>query len=102
MPWLEYPIIFDRSDQPEHLVDVGRFPLVVSAVIESVRATKVSMDGGSDSSLLYWDTFEILKIGTDKLHPTRGPISGVVPRRQVMPLGVIDLRVTFSDVVNYC
>ena len=54
LPWSEHPITFDESDQPEHLVDVGRFPLVVSVVLETVRATKIFMDGGSDSNLIYW------------------------------------------------
>jgi hypothetical protein len=97
----EHPITFDERDQPEHSIDVGRFPLVVSAVLETVRATKIFMDGGRDSNLIYWDTFEKLRIDTDKLRPTRGPITGIVPGRQVMPLGVIDLRVTFGDVANY-
>ena len=66
LPWSEHPITFDESDQPEHSVDVGRFPLVVSAVLETVRATKIFMDGGSDSNMIHWDTFERLKIGTDK------------------------------------
>lgn len=78
LPWLENSITFDRSDQPKHLVDIGRFPLVVSTVIETVRATKVFMHGGTDFNLLYWDTFKRLKIGIDKLCPVKGLITGVV------------------------
>jgi hypothetical protein len=81
LPWSEHPITFDESDQPEHSVDVGRFPLVVSAVLETVRTTKIFMDRGSDSNLIYWDTFERLKISTDKLHPPSGPITKIVPER---------------------
>ena len=58
LPLSEHPITFNKSDQPEHSVDVGRFLLIVSAVLETVLATKVFMDGGSDSNLIYWDTFE--------------------------------------------
>ena len=36
LPWLEHPITFDKSYQPEHSIDVGRFPLVVSVVLETV------------------------------------------------------------------
>ena len=53
LPWSAHPITFGESDQPEHLVDVGRSPLVVSAVLETIRATKIFMDGGSDSNLIY-------------------------------------------------
>jgi hypothetical protein len=82
-------------------VDVERFLLVVSTVLETVLTTKVFMDGGSDSNLMYWDTFEKLKISVDKLHPAKGPITRIMPGRQVMPLGIIDLWVTFGEVVNF-
>ena len=101
LPWSEHPITFDESDQPKHSVDVCRFPLVVSVVLETVRATKIFMDGGSDSNLIYWDTFERLKIGMDKLRPPRGPITKIVPGRQVMPLSIINLRVMFGEVANF-
>ena len=81
LPWSEHPITFNESDQPEHSVDVGRFPLVVTIVLETICATKIFMDAGSDSNLIYWDTFERLKIGTDKLHAPRGPITRIVPGR---------------------
>ena len=81
LPWSEHPITFDVSDQLEHSVDVGRFPLVVSAFLETIRTTKIFMDGGSDSNLIYWDTFERLKISTDKLIPLGGPITKIVPGR---------------------
>ena len=102
LPWSEHPITFDESDGPEHSVDIGRFPLVVSTVLETVRGTMIFMDGGSDSNLIYWDTFEKLKISTDKLRPPRGLITGIVPGRQVMPLGIIDLWVMFGEAANFC
>jgi hypothetical protein len=81
LPWSEQPITFDESDQLKHSVDVGRSPLVVSAVLKTVRATKVFTDGGSDSNLIYWDTFKKLKISTNKLCPPKGPITRIVPGR---------------------
>ena len=78
LPWSVHSIAFDESDQPEHSVDVGRFPLVVSIVLETVHATKIFMDGGSDSNLIYWDIFERIKIDTDKLRPPRGLITEIV------------------------
>jgi hypothetical protein len=101
LPWSEHPITFDESDQPEHLVDVRRFPLIVSTVLGTILAMKVFMDGGSDSNLIYWDTFKKLKISVNKLRPTKGPITRIVPRRQVMPLNTIDLWVTFGEAANF-
>jgi hypothetical protein len=58
------------------------------------------MDRGSDSNLIYWDTFEKLNIGIEKLCPARGLITSVVPGQQVMPLGIVDPKATFGDAVN--
>jgi hypothetical protein len=91
LPWSEHLITFNE-DQPEHSIDISRFPLVVSTILKTVRATKIIMDGGSDSNLIYWDTFKRLKIGIDKLCPLRVPITRIVPGRQVM---------TSFEVVNF-
>ena len=101
LPWPEHPITFDKSDQPEHSVDVDRFLLVINIVLRTIRAIKIFMYGGSDSNLIYWVTFERLRIGIDKLCLIRGLITRIVPGRLVMPLGIIDLRVTFGEVTNY-
>ena len=73
---------------------------MVSEVLEAIRTTKIFMDGGSDSNLIYWDTFKRLKIGMDKLCSLKGMLTEIVPGRQVMPLGIIDLWVMFGEVVN--
>jgi hypothetical protein len=46
-------------------------PLGGSAVIETVRVSKIFMGRGSNINLLYWDTFERLKIGIDRLRSHR-------------------------------
>jgi len=42
-------------------------------------------------------------MGIDRtnLHPIRAPFHGVVPGRQAIPLGQIDLPITFGDQSNY-
>ena len=42
-------------------------------------------------------------MGVDRsnLHPIRAPFHGVVPGKQTMPLGQIDLPITFGDRSNY-
>ena len=39
------------------------------------------------------------EMGVDQtcLHPTQAPFHGIVPEKQAMPLGQIDLLVTFRD-----
>ena len=42
-------------------------------------------------------------MGVDRtrVHPTRAPFHGIVPEKQAMPLGQIDLPITFRDQFNY-
>jgi hypothetical protein len=35
--WCEVPITFDRSDHPEFVPKLGRFPLIVSPIIKDVK-----------------------------------------------------------------
>lgn len=42
--WSEVAITFDQEDHPVHVPHPGRFPLLVSPIVE-VRLTKVLMDG---------------------------------------------------------
>lgn len=101
LPWSERLITFDKNDHPNHIVKTCRFPLVVNTMIKTAWVTMIFMDGGSNINLLYWDTFEKLKIGIDKLCPPWGLIYGVTLGRQVMPVGTITLKVTFGNAVHY-
>jgi hypothetical protein len=59
--WSEWSITFDRTNHPDQVVKAGRFHLVVSAVIETVRMTKILMDEGNGINILYKDAFDKLK-----------------------------------------
>jgi hypothetical protein len=83
------------------VVEAGRFLLVVTAVIENTRVMKILMNGGSGINILYKDAFNKLNMDIRKLHASRSPFHGIVLGRRVMPLGTIDLSVTFSDAVHY-
>ena len=57
------------------------------------RLTKVLMDGGSD--------LNIMGIYRARIWPTGVPFHGIMPRKQAMPLGQIDLPITFGNLTNY-
>lgn len=61
-------------------MEARRFPLMVSAMVENVRMTKILMDGGSDINILYKDVFEKLNIDASKLHASHSPFHGIVLR----------------------
>ena len=83
------------------MVEAGRLDLVVTIVIEKVRVTKILMDEGSGINIFYMDAFNKLNVDIRTLHASQSPFHGIVPGRRVMPLGTIDLSVTFGDVVHY-
>jgi hypothetical protein len=59
------------------------------------------MDGGSGITVLYASTLDDKGILRSALRPSTVPFHGVVPRIEVLPLGQIDLPVTFGDVRNF-
>ena len=50
---------------------------------------------------MYAKTLDEMGVDRTNLRPIRAPFHGVVPGRQAMPLGQIDLPVTFEDRSNY-
>ena len=99
--WSESPITFDRSDHPDVVPKPGRFPLIVDPLVGTTRLTKSLMDGGSGLNLMYLNTFVALGLSREKLRPSPHPFYGVVPGKQSIPIGQIDLPVTFGDADNY-
>ena len=59
------------------------------------------MDGGSGLNIMYAKTLDEMGIDRTNLCPIRAPFHGVMPGKQAVPLGQIDLPVTFGDQFNY-
>ena len=59
------------------------------------------MDGGSGLNIMYAKTLDVMGVDRTHLRPTRAPFHVIVPRKQAMPLGQIDLPITFGDQFNY-
>ena len=70
-------------------------------IIGTKRLTKVLMDGGSGLNIMYAKTLDEMGVDRTNLRPTRAPFHGIVPGKQDMPLGQIDLPITFGDQFNY-
>jgi hypothetical protein len=105
--WSEEAITFDRKDHPAAVPHPGRFPLVVEAIVgggsdcKPVRLTKVFMDGGSGLNLLYTRTLDAMGVSRSLIRPSKSPFFGIVPGVQAVPMGQIDLPVTFGDAGNF-
>jgi hypothetical protein len=60
------------------------------------------MDGGCGINVLYVSTLVEMGIPRSALRSLTAPFHGVVPGIEALPLGQIDLPVTFGDVQNFC
>jgi hypothetical protein len=101
LKWSEVPITFDREDHPDHVPQPGSYPLVVAPLFKSKRVHKVLMDGGSGINVLYASTLDDMGIPRSQLRLSTAPFHGVIPGMEALPIGQIDLPVTFGDMRNF-
>jgi len=59
------------------------------------------MGGGSGLNIMYTETLDAMGVDRARIRPTGAIFHGIVPRKQAMPLGKIDLPVTFGGPSNY-
>ncbi|XP_066354797.1 uncharacterized protein [Miscanthus floridulus] len=79
----------------------GRYLLVVDPIVGTTRLTKVLMDGGSGLNIMYVETLDAMGVDRARIRLTRAPFHGIVPGKQAIQLGQIDLPVTFRNPSNY-
>jgi hypothetical protein len=101
LDWSEVAITFDHDDHPDHVPNLGVYPLVVDPIIANTRLTKVLMDGGSSLNIIYAQTLDLLGVGRTCLQPSVRGFHGVVPGKRAEPVGRIDLPVCFGTRTNF-
>ncbi|XP_066333697.1 uncharacterized protein [Miscanthus floridulus] len=74
---------------------------MVNPIINMKCLTKVLMDGGSGLNIMYAETLDAMGIDWLCIQPIGAPFHGIVLGEQAVPLGQIDLPVTFGDLANY-
>ena len=74
---------------------------MVNPIIGTKCLSKVLMDGGSGLNIMYAETLDAMGLDHACIRSTGVPFYSIVPRKQVEPLGKIDLPVTFRDPSNY-
>ena len=74
---------------------------MIDPIIGMKWHTKVLMDGGSGLNIMYAKTLDAMGINRSLIRPTGAPFHGIVSGKQAMPLGQIDLPITFGDPSNY-
>jgi hypothetical protein len=74
---------------------------MVDPIIGTKRLTKVLMDGDSGLNIMYVETLDAMGIDRSRIWLSGAPFHGIVPGKQAILLGQIDLPVTFEDLTNY-
>ena len=99
--WSESAITIDRTEYSESVPQLGRYPLVVDPIIGTKQLTKILMDGCSGLNIMYAKMLDAMGIDRARIRPTGAPFHGIMPGKQAMPLGQIDLPITFGNSTNY-
>ncbi|XP_066374990.1 uncharacterized protein [Miscanthus floridulus] len=74
---------------------------MVDPIVSTKWLTKLLMDGGSGLNIMYADTLDAMGIDRSRIRPTKAPFHSIMLGKQVMPIGQIDLPVTFRNSSNY-
>ena len=59
------------------------------------------MDRGGGLNIMYIETLDAMGIDRSRVRTTKAPFHGIVLGKQAIPLGQIDLPITFGDPTNY-
>ena len=96
MAWIDNPIIgFTEEDawRLHHLYDDA---LVVSIRVGDYNTYRVLVDNGSSTDILYYPTFQQIRIGSERLVPTNALLNEFGGTR-VYPLEAVTLPVMVDD-----
>ena len=74
---------------------------MVDPIIGKKRLTMVLMDGGSGLNIMYAEMLDAMGINRARIWLTGAPLHDIVLGKQAVPLGQIDLPITFGGPSNY-
>jgi hypothetical protein len=86
LKWSEVAITFDRSDHPDFIPKLSRYPLIVSPVIKEVKPNRVLVDGDSSLNIMFLKTIDQMGLSRTTLHPSQAPFHGIVPGEAATPI----------------
>jgi len=93
-PW-ESDLVFTRADLQD-VVPHDNDPVVISVVTAGRKVHRVFVDQGSSADVMFWSTFNKLRLSPDLLRPYTGYLYGFADN-QVEVRGYLELRTTFTD-----
>ena len=91
----ESDLVFTRADLQD-VVPHDNDPVVISVVTAGRKVHRVLVDQGSSADVMFWSTFNKLRLSPDLLRPYSGCLYGFADN-QVEVRGYLELRTTFTD-----
>ncbi|XP_059663781.1 uncharacterized protein LOC132309494 [Cornus florida] len=99
MPRLGDPVITFSDEDMKDVQQPHDDPLVVTMMIANYNTQRILVDNGSSADIIFLDAFSKMKIGKEKLRPTRSLLVGFTGDK-VYPLGAVILLVTAGTSPN--
>ena len=93
-PW-ESDLVFTKADLWD-VVPHDNDPVVISVVTAGRKVHRVLVDQGSSADVMFWTTFNKLRLSPDLLRPHTGCLYGFADN-PVEVRGYLELRTTFTD-----
>ncbi|XP_068476452.1 uncharacterized protein [Phaseolus vulgaris] len=93
-PW-ESDLVFTRADLRD-VIPHENDPVVISIVTAGRKVHRVLVDQGSSADVMFWSTFNKLRLFPDLLRPYIGCLYGFADN-QVEVRGYLEFRTTFTD-----
>ena len=78
--------MWSREDHPPRVDNPGHLALVVAAQVGGYTFTKVLMEGGSSSNILYYDTFCCMNLTDKDVKLSSSVFLGVVTGKSAYPV----------------
>ena len=93
---MDNPVIIFLEGEARRLHHPHDDTLVVSLQVRDYNIHRVLVNNGSSADILYYPTFQQIRIDRERLIPTNAPLVGFGGTR-VFPLGVVIISVTAGD-----
>ena len=93
---MDNPVIGFSEEDAQRLHHLNDDALVVSLQVRDYNMHRVLVDNGNSADILYYPTFQQMKIDIERLIPTNTLLVGFRGTR-VFPLGVSTISVTADD-----
>lgn len=79
----------------------GRYLVVVQPTILNIKTHRTLVDGGSSLNLIFAKTLDKMGISRLELKSGAKPFHGITPSSSNIPLGRIELPITFGELDNF-